>query len=174
VKGSEVTAGLAKINGSLLSGIWRDSLHVTCGLTACTPGSAPGPTLGNEYGKTLPFTFYLRYCNIDDPAHLWRTGTRPQFYTASRRVAHIDGDDTAKPSQAEMSLAGWLAVSHAHTVDLRRQIFRQTGHRHLPCSGHRSAPLADRKSIPQRHLGLASCSVFYLLIYFTNSQPSVL
>jgi len=37
--------------GSLL----RDSLHVTFGLTACTPGSAPGPTLGNEYGKTLPF-----------------------------------------------------------------------------------------------------------------------
>ena len=35
--------------------IWRDSLHVTCGLTVCTPGSAPGPTLGNEYGKTLPF-----------------------------------------------------------------------------------------------------------------------
>jgi len=26
---------------------------VTCGLTACTPGSAPGPTLGNEYGKPL-------------------------------------------------------------------------------------------------------------------------
>jgi len=24
---------------------------VTCGLTACTPRSAPGPTLGNEYGK---------------------------------------------------------------------------------------------------------------------------
>ena len=40
----------------LLLGLWRDSLHVTCGLTACTPGSAPGPTLGNEYGKTLPFT----------------------------------------------------------------------------------------------------------------------
>ena len=42
-------------NGRLLLGIWRDSLHVTCGLTACTPGSAPGPTLGNEYGKSLPF-----------------------------------------------------------------------------------------------------------------------
>ena len=40
----------------LLLSTWRDSLHVTCGLTACTPGSAPGPTLGNEYGKTLPFT----------------------------------------------------------------------------------------------------------------------
>ena len=34
------------------------SLHVTCRLTACTPGSAPGPTLGNEYGKTLPFYCY--------------------------------------------------------------------------------------------------------------------
>ena len=45
----------ADSNGRLLVGIWRDSLHVTCGLTACTPGSAPGPTLGNEYGKTVPF-----------------------------------------------------------------------------------------------------------------------
>jgi len=27
-------------------------LKVTFGLTACTPGSAPRPTLGNEYGKT--------------------------------------------------------------------------------------------------------------------------
>jgi len=26
---------------------------VTCGLTACTPGSAPGPAFGNEYGRTL-------------------------------------------------------------------------------------------------------------------------
>jgi len=55
VKATKVNAGLAESNGRLLLGIWRDSLHVTCGLTACTPGSAPGPTLGNEYGKTLPF-----------------------------------------------------------------------------------------------------------------------
>jgi len=40
----EVTAGLAESNG-------------TCGLTACTPGPAPGPTLGIEYGKPLPFTY---------------------------------------------------------------------------------------------------------------------
>jgi len=38
-------------NGILMPGLRRDSLHVTCGLTACTPGSAPGPMLGNEYGK---------------------------------------------------------------------------------------------------------------------------
>jgi len=56
VKATEVTAGLAESNGSLLPGLWRDSLHVTCGLTAFTPGSAPGPTLGDEYGKTLPFS----------------------------------------------------------------------------------------------------------------------
>jgi len=37
---------------------WFTSRHLRadCGLTACTPGSAPGPTLGNEYGKTLPFS----------------------------------------------------------------------------------------------------------------------
>jgi len=51
----KITAGPAESNVSPLPGIWRDSLHVTCGLTACTLGSAPGPTLGNEYGKTLPF-----------------------------------------------------------------------------------------------------------------------
>ena len=58
MRATKVNAGLAESNGRLLLGIWRDSLHVTCGLTACTPGSAPGPTLGNEYGKTLPF--YIR------------------------------------------------------------------------------------------------------------------
>jgi len=59
VNATGVTAGPAESNGKLLLGIWRDSLHVTCGLTACTPGSAPGPTLGNEYGKTLPFLAQL-------------------------------------------------------------------------------------------------------------------
>jgi len=63
VKATEVTAGLAESNGSLLPGLWRDSLHITCGLTACTPGSAPGPTLGNEYGKTLllPILLHIRH-----------------------------------------------------------------------------------------------------------------
>ena len=56
MRATKVNAGLAESNGKILLGIWRDSLNVTCGLTACTPGSAPGPTLGNEYGKTLPFT----------------------------------------------------------------------------------------------------------------------
>jgi len=51
-KATDLTAGLAESNGSLPPYEW---LKVTCGLTACTPGSAPGPTLGNEYGKTFPY-----------------------------------------------------------------------------------------------------------------------
>jgi len=42
--------------------------HVTCGLTACTPGSAPGPTLGNEYGKTLPFLLAAGHVSAVEPA----------------------------------------------------------------------------------------------------------
>jgi len=48
----KVTAGLAESNGSLPPGGWR---MLTWVLTACTPGSAPGPTLGNKYRKPLTF-----------------------------------------------------------------------------------------------------------------------
>jgi len=59
---------------SLLPGLWRDSLHVTCGLTACTPRSAPGPTLGNEYGKTLPLPLLIvRLCFMSDILFGWFT-----------------------------------------------------------------------------------------------------
>ena len=74
MKDTKVNAGLAESNGSLLLGIWRDSLHVTCGLTACTPGSAPGPTLGNEYGKTLPFTYNRDSFRTGCLQHCWRHG----------------------------------------------------------------------------------------------------
>ena len=56
MRATKVNVGLAESNGRLLLGIWRDSLHVTCGL-ACTPGSAPGPTLGNENGKLYLYLF---------------------------------------------------------------------------------------------------------------------
>jgi len=50
VKATKVITGLAESNVSLPPDGW---LKVTCGLTACTPGSALGPTLGNESGRTL-------------------------------------------------------------------------------------------------------------------------
>jgi len=71
VKATEVTASLAASNGSLLPGLWRDTLHVTCGLTACTPGSALGPTLGNEYGKTLPLPTEPIFSKFAALVELW-------------------------------------------------------------------------------------------------------
>jgi len=56
----KVTVGLAENNGSLLLGGW---LQVTCGMPAYTTGSAPGPTLNNEYYKNknwLQFLFIVK------------------------------------------------------------------------------------------------------------------
>jgi len=55
VQATAVIAGLAESNGSRLPGLASFTLRHH-GLTASTPGSATGATLGNEYGKTLPFT----------------------------------------------------------------------------------------------------------------------
>ena len=70
MKATDVTAGLAESN-DLLPGLWRDSLHVTCGLTACTPGSAPGPSLYKRVWENFTFTFlqgtvaaYLRFGGV--------------------------------------------------------------------------------------------------------------
>ena len=114
MKATEVTAGPAESNGSLLPGLRRDSLHVTCGLTACTPGSAPGPTLGNEYGKTFPLKLYLfsrlaslcvdsvtggellqRFINEDnltesEAAYYLRQLLLAVEYMHSRNVIHLD------------------------------------------------------------------------------------
>jgi len=37
---------------------------VTCGLTAYTLGSAPGPTLENEYGKTILLLLHNRNTQV--------------------------------------------------------------------------------------------------------------
>jgi len=52
--------GLAESNGSLPPGGW---LTVTCKVTDCTPGSAPGPMLGVDYGKPLPFYLFYLFTN---------------------------------------------------------------------------------------------------------------
>ena len=41
-----------------------------------TPGSAPGPTLGNEYGKPLPFTFLRSYVRRSVSVAATRCATR--------------------------------------------------------------------------------------------------
>ena len=85
VRATKVNAGLAESNGKLLLGLWRDSLHVTCGLTACTPGSAPGPTLGNEYAqKRLFMNFRCKFRHR-------RSIPRPRF---PRRVENFGDSAT--------------------------------------------------------------------------------
>ena len=112
MKATQVAAGLAESNGSLLAGLWHDSLHVTCGLTACTPGYAPGPTLGNEYGKTLAFTFY---CSAGDI----RAGGRAQV---DRALLGVLGDQLERDGLHRHSLLRRLrtAAIHQHRQSVPR------------------------------------------------------
>ena len=57
-----------------------DDLTVTCRLTACTPGSAPGPTLCIEYGKPLPFIVCVHtfYCNISR-SYWWQNANKSRL-----------------------------------------------------------------------------------------------
>ena len=59
---------------------------VTCRLTACTPGSAPGPTLGIEYGKPLPFFTHVHRpwtwpmnAGVQNDAHVHRPCWSPVY-----------------------------------------------------------------------------------------------
>jgi len=67
-------------------------LKVTCGLTACTPGSAPSPTLGNKYGIILPFyhgypAAASMHGKIDTSAWIWsRNVITNAWYRCSAEV----------------------------------------------------------------------------------------
>jgi len=54
-----------------------------CGLTACTPGSAPGPTTGSKYGNPLSFLeVVVASVNIDG-LHLGEEGDEHGLSTNS-------------------------------------------------------------------------------------------
>ena len=89
VKVTNVTTGVVENNSRLPLGGW---LKVTCGLTACTPGLAPGPTLGNEYGRTLPFYLYL-LIRLTRPAE---SGKGSVWYP-SVRLSHLAYIQTDSP-----------------------------------------------------------------------------
>ena len=139
MKATKVNADLAESNGRLLLGIWRDSLHVTCGLTACTPGSPPGPTLGNEYGKTLPFTFNLFINNTG-------AGAVPARAPDPRgRVGR-----TAAPAARHPRARCRRAVNHQQTAPTTAQ--------EGPCRIHRSAqPSRTARLSAGRRPRLAPC-----------------
>ena len=117
MKATEVTAGLAEINGSLLPGLWQDSLHVTCGLTACTPGSAPGPTLGNEYGKTLPF-YNVAACGRSGG----KTGLHRGGGSACATAATAQHTPTRTRRKTHLSDGRGRLSSHRHTRHNKRVV----------------------------------------------------
>ena len=152
MRATKVNAGLAESNGRLLLGIWHDSLHVTCGLTACTPGSAPGPTLGNEYGKTLPF-FILQHFN-------WQAFQKSGSSSMSSVLQQGRWQDHRKDIQH---------VKRTYATDLQRF-----------CSGkkrrNRVKP-ANRHSVIKRNIGrkVGISRIIYLFTYLlTKNDVSVM
>jgi len=66
--------------------------------TSPTPGSAPGPTLGNEYGKTLPLPFIKReqseICSLTVGCGL--ESRQLAVGAVDRRVEGLDSDLVAR------------------------------------------------------------------------------
>jgi len=56
VKATEITAGMAEINGILRPGGW---LKIICRLTSCTPGSAPSQRLVTSMGELYLFNLLI-------------------------------------------------------------------------------------------------------------------
>ena len=138
MRATKVNAGLTESNGRLLLGLWRDSLHVTCGLTACTPGSAPGPTLGNEYGKTLPFTFLLyssviptRRIAYADPTRTITLLTPISFCFIVLFFLRLRRYDRAAPRRVVINTCRKVRHGGGEATD------RQTGAAHLVPRGRR-------------------------------------
>ena len=68
-----------------------DDLTVTCRLTACTPGSAPGPTFSIEYGKAFTFTF-----TIEQGSHRLCTHMERHHQHQSTSMTHVHDEETKK------------------------------------------------------------------------------
>jgi len=99
---------------------WVDDLTVTCGLTACTPGSAPGPTLGIEYGKPSPLSFRCKYAATGTMfmieifgRQIWATDPQPQPNlqpyccpnVCTPNIALFDGSVTERAVKAKFNYA---------------------------------------------------------------------
>ena len=66
VKATKVNAGLAESSGRQLLGIWRDSLHVTCGLTACIHRDQLRAQRSVTSMGKLYLYFYLHLANVTE------------------------------------------------------------------------------------------------------------
>ena len=115
---------LAESNSSLLPDLWRDSLHITCGLTACTPGSAPGPTLGNEYGKTLPFLPFGTCSSRFAAPEIWVLSVQVQMCTYPD-IFHCHSRSTisGRPYNSLITfLAGLFCIDYKTAANMALQL----------------------------------------------------
>ena len=84
--------------------------NVACGLTACTPGSAPGPTLVNEYRTTF---YEPPSCKRVSPDHLfWRYGVNTDGYLCSGLtlgLANLSRYITNHPGKLSLTIPSWVA-----------------------------------------------------------------
>jgi len=108
----KVTAGLAESNGSLPQG----------GLTACTPGSAPGPTLSNEYGKPLPF-----YCRLTINNHK-KTLNSDERQLAAYTKPHPKSDKGKNEQRSHNNKLQY--IDHGLSQPISKE--RHSGHSQLP------------------------------------------
>ena len=77
VKATEVAAGLAESNGSLLPGLWSDSLHVTCGLMPVHRDQLRAQRSVTSMGKL--YRFYLTSVS----SHRFTISSAPTLSTSS-------------------------------------------------------------------------------------------
>jgi len=70
---------------------WGMTKKLTCGLTACTPGSVLGPTLGDKYRRTLPFLLAETWEVLSGIFRLYelRNKERISVAAASKLLANI-------------------------------------------------------------------------------------
>jgi len=80
-------------------------LRVTCGLTACTPGLAPDPALGNEYGRTSIYLFGIALIGRRGLRSVQRVGKSSEPATQMRTFYHyqfLEWKDKRIPTPSEI------------------------------------------------------------------------
>ena len=86
---------------------------ITCELTACTPGSAPGPTLSNEYEKPLPLHTSYTFSKGNAGAGKSKLHTQQEPHEPWSRISLIVGQfgqwvRASKESGREAGSILWL------------------------------------------------------------------
>ena len=110
-------------------------------LTACTPGSAPGPTLGNEYGKALLF-FTTSVSQDSDRQTVWTAltqyGSRECFQWSDRSAVETGELTQLQTAACVASSVNWDDVWH---TEHGKVVMQCMAHQHLVLDTHTHTPI---------------------------------